>query len=88
MMVLMREWTSGNQSREDFCNDHGLTLSTFGYWRTQYRKQTDPQAACKGFIQLTTIPQSRLEVVYPNGVMVRLADDCSLAQLRSLIDLV
>jgi hypothetical protein len=86
MFALISEWESGADRRDVFCDRNGITLATFSYWRTKYRRegtQLSPR-----FIELKPSTPVNLEVVYPNGVIVRLPESRPLSDLQALIGLV
>ncbi|WP_414618144.1 IS66 family insertion sequence element accessory protein TnpA [Dyadobacter sp. 32] len=56
------------------------------YWRHRYHHQS--QESPSGFIELKSAPlELSVEIVYPNGVTVRLPDNCSPIRLRELVTL-
>ena len=56
------------------------------YWRHRYHHQSQEQAS--GFIELKNASvDSSTEVVYPNGVIVRLSGNPSPMRLRELVTL-
>lgn len=87
MFPLIREWEESNERRDAFCEKHNLPVSTFSYWRTRYAR-SQKAAVQPGFVKLQAEVEGHLEVVYPNGVKVRLPQGSSLAEVRSLIKLV
>ena len=87
MFDLISRWEDSDEGRTTFCNAHGVTLSTFSYWRTKYRKSKKAMSS-KGFVELKPTLSMGLEVVYPNGVIVRLPQTSSLSDLRALVQLV
>lgn len=77
MLQLVEMYEQSGQSQRAFCQDQGLKLSQFTYWIHKVRKEKQPAS---GFIQVTaTDPAALLEVLYPNGVKVRVeAQDLQL----------
>jgi putative transposase len=47
--ALIRKFEQGGISRQRFCADAAIAVSTFDYWRRKFRRE-DPAAA--GFIEL------------------------------------
>ena len=37
------QFEKSGQTREQFCHEHDISLSSFGRWRTKLRKQTSPK---------------------------------------------
>jgi hypothetical protein len=38
MFSLVEQYMNGNQTRKDFCQEHGINLNTFSYWQRKYRQ--------------------------------------------------
>lgn len=83
MFPLIELWESTTQDREQFCQSHEVSLATFSYWRTKYRKSQKPSTEL--FSELQPEISSKIEVVYPNGVKVSLPPQCDPAMLKLLI---
>lgn len=71
MYPLMETYLAGDESERSFCEAHGLTRSTFAYWRRKYRKEQQA-----GFIEVrpeaAPAEKVHVEVMYPGGTRVRL----------------
>ena len=67
---LMAQYEAGDLSQRQFCEQHGLAYSTFGYWRKQLRQPAS-------LIELPMLPTSesrdwRVELDLGKGVVLRL----------------
>lgn len=64
---LIREFESGNQTRQAFCAERGINPTTFsGWFKKKNREGT-------GFAQVdVTAPEAPLEVSLPNGLRIGL----------------
>jgi len=86
----------------DFCFNHSIAPSTFHYWKKKIRKTSDDRKDFipllvkssgmerpKGSVcsEISQVNEALLEVVYPNGIILRLKQDLDLDQLRTLIHL-
>jgi hypothetical protein len=87
MFELMRQWEECDEDRISFCKSNGLALATFSYWRTKYRKSQEASAS-RGFVELKPISSLSLEIIYPNGVIIRLPQSSSLSDLKALVQLI
>jgi hypothetical protein len=93
MYALIRKWEASGQTQECFFNQHGISKSTFGYWRKKFlREQGSQSKSHEKFIPVkitgehTTNPrQGVLELVYPNGVRIVCSADMDLVRLKPLI---
>lgn len=98
---LIEEHRESGLSIIDFCSNHGIAPSTFHYWKKKLSKKsvrkdfipllvkpsgTDlPEGSTCS--EIATGKVASLELVYPNGTMLRLKPDLDLALLRTLIHL-
>ena len=87
MFGLISLWEESEEDRAVFCKKHGLTVATFSYWRTKYRK-FQMSSASQGFVELKPISHLAIEIVYPNGVIIRLPQLSTTSELKSLVHLV
>lgn len=96
MFELISAWESSGLDRRSFCEQHGLKLSKFSYWRSRY-KQADAASPNQvrgklsgGFKPI--VPEkaasSSIELIYPNGVKIVLPVDVDLSAISSLLHLV
>lgn len=86
MFRLVEELESSGHDRQAFASMHGLSLSKLDYWRHRYHHQN--QEPTSGFIELKSAPvEPYLEIVYPNGVTLRLSGNCGPIRLRELVTL-
>lgn len=89
MFAMMTVWENSQEPREQFCKRYGVSVATFGYWRTKYRKENNSLEATQGsFIGLQPQLSESLDIFYPNGVRIRLSQGSSLADLQALIHLI
>lgn len=85
MLTLVSDWQASGLTQEAFSAQHGIKAATFSYWVAR-SKESDP-ATCH-FIPLPSAlskASSQVEILYPNGVRVRVDQDLALiAQLIRL----
>ncbi|MBK1442701.1 IS66 family insertion sequence element accessory protein TnpB [Parapedobacter sp. ISTM3] len=88
MFALVRQWRESGLTRKEFCLQHGITLSKFGYWISRWKE--DQSAVNSGFIPMGSpgiAGHSVLSVIYPNGVRLEVPS-ADLGLLSRLIALV
>ena len=79
---LIAEYNAGGKSRKEFCEEHGIELSTFGGWI----KKKDATAHA-GFAEVM-VPMSEaapIEITYPAGVRVSIRSAGSREDLVGLV---
>ena len=86
MFPLMDRWEESQDTQAAFCEANDIPLSTFTYWRGKYLESRNERHSV--FTKLEPEWASSLELVYPNGVKVRLPESTSLSDVRMLIQLV
>lgn len=72
MYGLIDEFEISGLNCRDFCKDRGLVPSTFYYWKKRKAQKESPESG--GFISIRpkTGMDGSLELIYPNGVRLRL----------------
>lgn len=83
MEVEIEKWRESELKKKEYCQQRGISLSTFSYWITRIN-----QSKKKGVIPVISTPKpetSSIEVIYPNGVRLRVPADLKIiSQLISL----
>lgn len=76
MLALVEQWRDSGQSRKEFCQLHGIKVSTLSYW---IKKIENPVNGI-GFKQIlpSQVSSGRIDIIYPNGVKVSADGDLSL----------
>jgi len=85
MYAHIKDWEQSGQKRDEFCASRGITLHSFGYWRTRYLRDKNPVEA--KFIPIKTELPSCIEVHYPNGTYIKLPSSSPLSMVKTLIGL-
>lgn len=72
MFGLIKEFESSDLNGKEFCRTKGLVPSTFYYWKK--KKAREESAGSGGFIAINprTGTEGTLELIYPNGIRLRL----------------
>ena len=84
MFPLIAEWESSHHTRESFCQTKGLSLATFGYWRTRY---LSARAEPAGFTEIKPEVSAHISITYPNGVRIEVPSS-SMAIIGALVHLI
>ena len=85
MYAVIEKYSKSDLSQKEFCEQHGITYSTFHWWRHQYKKHNqnlkDTHNQSTDFIPVqVTKPvdpspsSSSCQIEYPNGIIVHLKD--------------
>ena len=88
MFTLVGQWRKSGLTRKEFCEQHGITLSKFGYWISRWKEAES--GGDNGFIPMDspgTEGYPVLSVIYPNGVRLEVpsADPGLLSRLIALV---
>lgn len=97
MFSLIELWEQSKESQSSFCASHGVSLAKFGYWRNKWlvSRASSEEDHPSPFIPIVATPKpgaasvapsSGYEIIYSNGVRLRLPglDLSVLPQLLSL----
>jgi hypothetical protein len=99
---LIAEQRESGLTIKEFCSNHAIASATFHYWKKKLAKaprsgefiplvvKPSVMDLSKGSTFSETKPvvkASLLELVYPNGTILRVQHDLDLAHLRALIHL-
>ena len=98
---LINEQKESGLTIIEFCSNHCIAPSTFHYWKKKLRMKSGrkdfiplivkpslvDQTKGSGCTEIPSGKEALLELVYPNGTILRLKYDLDLTQLRSLIHL-
>lgn len=87
MFSLIRQWEESKKGRATFCSEYGLTVATFSYWRTKYLRALKSDTSGE-FVELKPLTPIPIEIIYPNGVIIRLPQSSSSSDLKALIRLI
>jgi hypothetical protein len=88
MFSLIKSCKESGMSNKDFCKANGIGTAMFYYWQKKLTesKYNKPES----FIPVEDNKekgQSEIEIVYPNGVRIKLAPATNLSIIRTLIGL-
>lgn len=86
MLAQVEAWRESGLTQRSYFHQAGINPVTFSYW---VRKSKNQQEDLGGFIEIkrsTAILENKYEVIYPNGVSVRLETN-NLKELSALVNL-
>lgn len=93
MVNHVERWHQSGLTKKDYCIDHQLSYYQFKYWCKQlgYVKERQSRKASMDFISLHPVKQtwkneeSIIEILYPNGVCLKISSSTPLNIIQSLI---
>ena len=76
MFRMVSDWRASGKSKKQYCREMGMAYSKFRYWCALSKGDT---VVPRGFVPLDAPPgRGPVEVVYPNGVRLRVDSDLGL----------
>lgn len=85
----IEKWRASGLSAKAFCDQEGLVYHQFGYWRQKFSSADDSPTESK-LVPVTLATPSKqasdLEIVLPNGVVIRGIDARNVSLVTSLVD--
>ena len=83
MMSLIEQWSESGKSQKLFCQEQGITFTTFYYWLRRYRRSLDEN----GFLPVEISTGANIEIRYPCGVVLQLPAATRVAVIKQLLSL-
>ena len=98
---LVKEQRESGLTIKEFCSNHSMPPSTFHYWKKKFSGDPEKNEFIPLIVKPTEMGVSKgstcsempsgkvvlLELVFPNGTILRVQHDLDLAHLRALIHL-
>jgi hypothetical protein len=86
MYPLIELWLETRPNQSDFREKHQIPRSVFAYWLKKYRSERSYKESGGGFVALSvkSVPVAAVEVVFPNGVVVRMCSGADAGFIREL----
>lgn len=95
MFSLVQDYENGPKKMQRFCDEHNLNKATFKYWQKKYRLSKNAKTLVKPqqkFIPIEVLSDreqlqkqnNTVELLYPNGVCLRLGSN-NVSILKELI---
>ena len=91
MYPIVESYLASDLSREAFCQEAGISVSTLSYWQTKYRKEQGSSSleSQSGFMPLSVeasgIGEAVLELVWVNGHRLRFLRYPEVSYLQALL---
>ncbi len=85
----VERWKQSGLTQSEYCASVGIKLATFSYWVTKHKNESF-NSSSSSFITISKEQKTEgkdYEIVYPNGVTLRL-NRSSLLELSALLKLV
>ena len=83
MLAMIEDWRSSGKSKKQYCIVKGMNVATFYYW---FSRSREAESGTGKFIAIDKVcPRSEIEVIYPNGVRLKVENELGL--LSQLIHL-
>lgn len=83
MLSLIEQWHESGKTQKVFCQEQGITFTTFYYWLRHYRRSLEED----GFMPVEINAGANIEIRYPDGVVLQLPATTRLAVIKQLISL-
>ena len=84
----IEKWRASGLSIKAFCEQEGLVYHQFSYWRQKFSPAADSTTGSKLVpVSLATppMPSSNLEILLPNGVIIRGIDVTNVSLVSHLV---
>jgi len=76
MLSMIADWDQSGKSKRAYCAENGINEATFYYW---FSLSKEIDSSVGSFIRIDkSISKRDIEVIYPNGVRVKIESDLAL----------
>lgn len=76
MLSMIADWQQSGKSKKAYCAENGINEAKFYYWISRI-KESDKSAV--GFLTIDkSSKNSDIEIIYPNGVRIKVGNDLGL----------
>ena len=76
MLSMIADWQQSGLSKKRYCEENGISTATFYYW---FSRSKEKDAGGRRFIRIDKAgKKSEAEVIYPNGVRIKVDTDLGL----------
>lgn len=89
---MIDQWKRSGKKIQIYCEEQNLSIHTFRNWLKRERKESRQVKATSDFIPIQiqkSIPikqeSGQIEIVYPNGIFIKLREDIDLSVVKTLI---
>ena len=86
MFPIIESWQSSGLTKRFFCDQQSIPKSVFLYWHKKYKAGQDSG----GFLPIKIeddSSQAKIEIVYPNGIILKFPSHTSSAIIRQYLHL-
>jgi hypothetical protein len=91
-LAMIEQMKQSGKKIPVFCKENNISIHTIRYWIKKQKKESEPSKSSCDFIpiqiqkQLPPVRESgKIEIVYPNGVCIRLREEIDLSTVKYLI---
>jgi predicted acetyltransferase len=89
---MIEQWKQSGKKLQLYCEEQNLSIHTFRNWLKRESKESKQTKSISDFIPLqiqkSISPEKvsgKIEIVYPNGICIRLREEIDLAVVKYLI---
>jgi hypothetical protein len=84
MVEHMQRYPESGMTQKAYCETHGISKATFGYWLKKHRMQQ--MTGKSGFVQIRPKQiDGKTEIHYTNGIVIRFSGSVDARYLKELI---
>jgi len=77
MLSMIADWQQSGKSKKAYCAEKGISEATFYYWFSRI-KENDNVSGNFITIDKEAYKNSDIEIIYPNGVRIKVGNDLGL----------
>ena len=92
MYPIVEDWQASGLTQKEYSRRHGMPKHILPYWAARYRQEKNGEdekpvgfAPIKFATPVGATPERNVEIVLPNGIVVRLPDRVSPSYLQQVL---
>ncbi|WP_293938806.1 IS66 family insertion sequence element accessory protein TnpA [Sphingobacterium sp. UBA5996] len=82
MLSMISNWRFSGKSKKTYCAENGINEVTFYYW---FSRSKEKDGASGSFTPIDRSVRREIEMIYPNGVVLKLESDLGLLSQRFVL---
>lgn len=89
MFLLLKSCKESGKSNKDFCQENGIGQAMFYYWQKKFMETQNekPESFIPVQFKKENGHSDPMEIIYPNGVRIKVSSTTELSIVRTLIGL-
>ena len=81
-----KKWEKSGLTRNEYCKQHDISISTFDYWRGRIKKRTATKELVRLPIPYEAVEPSPIILELPNGIRIQIPAGYQRETLKEILE--